>query len=78
MMCVGTFKAPYMFLAYTDHLFSFCVLYKTSKYTANPDSVFRLWIRSLMSSKIHLSRANSNNITCSGPLSFRNYSKRRR
>ena len=70
-------EAPMVF-AYTDRLSSFYVLYKTLKYTPNPDSGFRLWTESSMFFKIHLSRGNSNNITCSGPLSFRNHCKRRR
>ena len=71
-------EASSMFLAYTDRLSSFYVLYKTSKHIPNPDSGFRLWTESSMSSKILLSRGNSNNITCSGPLNFGTHSKRRR
>ena len=71
-------EAFYMFFAYTDRLSSFYVLCKTSNHIPNPDSGFRLWIESSMSSKILPSRDNSNNTTCSGPLNFRNHSKRRR
>ena len=86
MMCVGRFKSPsqwrlliYMVFAYTDRLSSFYVLYKTSKEDIpDPGSGFRPWTESWMSFKILLSRGNSNNTTHSGPLSFRNHSKRRR
>ena len=66
-------EASSMFL--TDRLSSSYVLYKTWKCNPNPDSGFRLWTKSSMSSKILLSRGNSNNITRSGPLNFRNHSK---
>ena len=71
-------EASSVFFAYTDCLPSSYVLYKTLKRIPNPDSGFRLWTESSMSSKILLSRGNSSNITRSGPLNFRNHSKRRR
>ena len=63
---------------YTDRLSSFYALYKTSKDIPTPDLGFRPSTESWMSFKILLSRGNSNNTTRSGPLSFRNHSKRRR